>query len=130
MIKKHFIQKPFAGCDNGFTMLEIILAIAIIAIGLFTVMIMVITVSKGNTYSKNITTATTMAQDKLEYFKKIDYSSIAGTSTLTGISIVYYLVANVDTGMNTKTITIDVYWNPATATSSHKVQLKTIRAED
>ena len=125
-----FMKKPINKHDDGFTVLEAMFAIAIIAIGLFAAMSMVTAVIKGNTHSKSITTATTMAQDKLEYFKKIDYSSIAGISTLTGTSTVYYLVANVDTGTNTKTITIDVYWNPATATSSRKVELKTIRAED
>ena len=126
----HSMRKPLIEHDDGFTVLEIMFAIAIIAIGLFAAMSMVIMVTKGNTHSKSIMTATTLAQDKLEYFKKIDYSSIAGTSLLTGTSTVYYLVADVVTSTNTKTITIDVYWNPATTTSSHKVQLKTIRAED
>ncbi|KAB2836915.1 MAG: prepilin-type N-terminal cleavage/methylation domain-containing protein [Candidatus Brocadia sp.] len=126
----HCTQKPITEYDDGFTVLEVIFAIAIITIGLFAAMSMVTIVTTGNTHSKSITTATTMAQDKLEYFKKIDYSSIAGTSLLTGTSTVYYLVADVVTSTNTKTITVDVYWNPATATSSHKVELKTIRAED
>lgn len=124
------MQKPLPGHDDGFTVLETILAIAIIAIGLFAVMSMVTIVTKGNTYSKSVTTATTMAQDKMEYFKKIDYSGVTGTSTVSGISPVYYLLANVDTGVKTKTITVDVYWNPATSTSSHKVELKSIIAEE
>lgn len=113
--------------DNGFTVLEIILAITIIAIGLFAVIGMIAAVAKGNRHSKRITTATTMAQDKIEYFKKIGYNNIAGTST---VSPEYYLVATVDTGTNTKSITINVYWNPATATSSYKTEVKTIIAKE
>jgi type IV pilus assembly protein PilV len=107
--------------------LEIILAIAIIAIGLFTVMSMVTIVTKGNTYSKRVTTATTMAQDMIEYYKKVGYSNISGTST---VSADYYLVSTVATSTNTKFISVNVYWNPATGTSSHKVELKTIIAEE
>ena len=115
---------------KGFTMIEVILAIALIAIGMFAVMSLVTIVIKGNTQSKKVTTAITLAQDKMEYFKKVDYSNVLDTSTVTTD---YYLVAGVqhDTpGTNTKTITVNVYWNPATATSSHKVEVKSIIAKE
>ena len=84
------MQKRFIVHDDGVTLIETILAIAIIAIGLFSVMSVVTIVTKGNTHSKRVTTATTMAQDKMEYFKKVDYSNVLGTSTVTTD---YYLVA-------------------------------------
>ena len=124
------MQKRFIFHNDGVTLIENILAIAIIAIGLFSVMSVVTIVTKGNTHSKRVTTATTMAQDKMEYFNKVDYSDVLGTSTVTTD---YYLVAVVqnDTpNINTKTITIFVYWDPADATSSHKVELQTILAEE
>ena len=124
------MQKRFILHNDGVTLMETILAIAIIAIGLFSVMSVVTIVTKGNTHSKRVTTATTMAQDKMEYFKKVDYSNVSGTSTVTTD---YYLVAVVqnDTPVtNTKTITVNVYWDPATATSSHKVELQTILAKE
>ena len=124
------MPKRFILHNDGATLMETILAIAIIAIGLFSVMSVVTIVTKGNTYSKSVTTATTMAQDKMEYFKKVDYSNVSGTSTVTTD---YYLVAVVqyDTPVtNTKTITVNVYWDPAEATSSHKVELQTILAEE
>jgi len=124
------MPKRFILHNDGATLMETILAIAIIAIGLFSVMSVVTIVTKGNTYSKSVTTATTMAQDKMEYFKKVDYSNVSGTSTVTTD---YYLVAVVqnDTPVtNTKTITVNVYWDPATATSSHKVELQTILAKE
>ena len=124
------MQKRFILHNDGVTLIETILAIAIIAIGLFSVMSVVTIVTKGNTHSKRVTTATTIAQDKMEYFKKVDYSNVVGTSTVTTD---YYLVAVVQNNTpvaNTKTITVNVYWNPATATSSHKVELQTILAEE
>ena len=124
------MQKRFIFHNDGVTLIENILAIAIIAIGLFCVMSVVTIVTKGNTHSKRVTTATTMAQDKMEYFNKVDYSDVLGTSTVTTD---YYLVAVVqnDTpSANTKTITVNVYWDPADATSSHKVELQTILAEE
>ncbi|MEP9412348.1 MAG: hypothetical protein HRF42_13305 [Candidatus Brocadia sp.] len=123
-------KKQITVQDNGFTILEIILSVTIIAIGLFAVIGTVTAVIKGNKHSKRITTATAMAQDKIEYFKRMDYNSIIGTST---VSPDYYLVASVenDTPLsNTKTVTISVYWNPATTTSSYKAEVKTIIAKE
>ncbi|MFN3532315.1 MAG: hypothetical protein ACK41Q_07370 [Candidatus Brocadia sp.] len=110
-------------------MTEVILAIAIIAIGLFAVMSLTTIVIKGNAHSKMVTTATTLAQDKIEYFKGIGYDNVSGTYT---VYTDYYLEAIVQDntpGTNTKTINVYVYWNPGTTTSIHKVELKTILAK-
>ncbi|KKO19982.1 MAG: hypothetical protein DCC43_14730 [Candidatus Brocadia sp.] len=115
--------------DKGFLLIETILAIALIAIGLFSVMSLTIGVIRGNSHSKMVTAATTLAQDKMEYFKGIDYDSIADTST---ISTDYYLeaiVQNNTPGIDSKTVTINVYWNPGEVTSNHKVTLHTIFAK-
>ncbi|MFO0795745.1 MAG: hypothetical protein U0586_16970 [Candidatus Brocadiaceae bacterium] len=48
------MQKRFTGHDDGFTVLEIMLTITIIAIGLFTVMSMITIVAKGNKQSKSV----------------------------------------------------------------------------
>lgn len=114
---------------KGFTMIEVILAIAIIAIGMFAVMSLVTIVIKGNTQSKKVTTATTLAQDKMEYFKGISYDNISGTYTVSNDYYLEALVQNNVPGINTKTVTVNVYWNPGTTTSSHKVILQTIFAK-
>ncbi len=110
-------------------MIEVILAIAIIAIGLFAVMSLTTIVKKGNIHSKMVTTATTLAQEKIEYFKGIDYDNIKGTSTVHTDYYLHAIVQNNTPGTNTKTITVSVYWNPGTTTSVHKVELKTILAK-
>lgn len=115
--------------NKGFLMIEVILAIALIAIGLFAVMSLATAVIKGNIQSKDVTTATTLAQDKMEYFKGIDYDNISGTSTVSSDYYLNALVQNNIPGTNTKTVRVDVYWNPGTTTSKHKVTLQTIFAK-
>ena len=115
--------------DKGFLMIEVILAIALIAIGLFAVMSLTTIVIKGNTQSKKVTTAITLAQDKMEYFKGISYDNISGTYTVSNDYYLEALVQNNIPGTNTKTVTVDVYWNPGTTTSNHKVTLQTIFAK-
>ena len=115
--------------DKGFLMIEVIIAIAIIAVGLFAVMSLATVVIKGNIQSKKVTTAITLAQDKMEYFKGTSYDNIAGTYTVSNDYYLEALVQNNIPGTNTKTVTVDVYWNPGTTTSNHKVTLQTIFAK-
>ena len=122
--------------NKGFTLIEIMISIAIIAIGIFAVMSLIITVMKGNTLSKRVTTATTIAQGKMEDFKSMDYDSIVddpGTDTATAYDTVYYWEANVEDdtpATDTKTITVDVYWSSGgTNTTHNNVELKTIIAK-
>ncbi len=120
--------------NSGFTLIEVMIAIAIIAIGIFGVMSLVITVMKGNTLSKRVTTATTIAQEKLEDFKIMDYdNAVDDSGTDTAYNIDYYWEADVqdDTpATDTKTITVDVYWSSGgTNTTHNNVEMKTIIAK-
>ncbi len=120
--------------NSGFTLIELMIAIAIISIGIFGVMSLILTVMKGNTLSNRVTTATTIAQDKMEDFKRMDYDNVidgSGTDTTT-YDIDYYWEADVQPDIpatDTKTIEVKVYWDPATTASIHKVELKTIIAQ-
>jgi D-arabinose 1-dehydrogenase-like Zn-dependent alcohol dehydrogenase len=110
------------------------IAIAIITIGIFGVMSLVITVMKGNTLSKRVTTATTIAQDKMEDFKRMGYDNVVNVSesNTDDYDIEYYLEADVapDTpATDTKTITVDVYWDPPASSSAHNVEIKSIIAQ-
>jgi hypothetical protein len=73
----------------------------------------------------------------MEDFKRMGYDDVdvdvdvySGTNTYYDTD--YYLEATVqaDTpATDTKTIKVDVYWDPATPASGHKVELKTIIAQ-
>ncbi|MBM4055195.1 MAG: prepilin-type N-terminal cleavage/methylation domain-containing protein [Planctomycetes bacterium] len=128
---KYYVRILELHNNCGFSLVEIMLSIAIIAIGLFAVMSVLIIIIKGNTHSNRSTAAMTLAQDRLEDFGNMDYDDIAGTYTVYNDPDYYLLatVANNTPVTNTKTITINVYWNPATSTSFHKVRLNTIIAQ-
>jgi type IV pilus assembly protein PilV len=121
--------------NSGLTLIEVMIAIAIIAIGIFGVMSLVITVMKGNTLSKRVTTASTIAQERMEDIKREDYDMVFdafGTDSTT-YDIDYYWEVDVfpDTppATDTKTITVDVYWDPPASSSAHKVEIKSIIAQ-
>jgi len=121
--------------NKGFTLIEIMISIAIIAIGIFAVMSLIITVMKGNTLSKRVTTATTIAQEKMEDFKSMDYDNVVDvsgtytTNTEPYYDTPYYWEASVTPATDTKTIYVEVYWDPAATSSTHNVELKTIIAQ-
>jgi prepilin-type N-terminal cleavage/methylation domain-containing protein len=60
--------------ETGFTLLEILIAIAILAFGLLAVATMQATAIKGNSQAIGITEGINLAQDKIEELIVLDYS--------------------------------------------------------
>lgn len=70
---------------DGFTLIEVLIAIFILTVafaGIFAVTSMVI---NGNALGREITTATTITQNRLEELKKTPYANLAGGSQTQGI---------------------------------------------
>jgi len=123
--------------QSGFTLIEIMIAMFVLAVGLLGAAGVVITVINGNALSKEITTATTLAQDKMEDIINLGYSGTPSSDTTTTEdynSITYYptykRVADVDVdspaaGMKTIEVKVEFLWKDAT----RNVTLKTIVAE-
>ncbi len=127
----------------GFTLIEIMIAVFVQAVALIGLAAVTTTTIKGNSFSKAITTATTLANDKLQDLKaknftgtSVDADLSSGSHTdagnpLQGIYNRNWTVADTAGGggsIRYKTITVTVSWTWQGL--SHSVQLQTIRARD
>ena len=110
------------GDSNGFTLIEALLAMALLSIAIFGTFSLLDSVMGYNKFAETITTATTLAQDKMEELKNADYSLItAGTTTendmddngTAGAGGIYRRITTVDdaTLTNMKIITTVVSWS-------------------
>jgi len=111
--------------QSGFTLIEIMIAMFVLAVGLLGAAGVATTVINGNALSKKITTATTLAQDKMEELKGTDYASIATDSdTQESIYTRTWTVTSDSpvTGMKTIDIVVAFSWKG----SPHNVTLQTM----
>jgi type IV pilus assembly protein PilV len=118
---------------DGFTLIEILIATAIVTIISLGMANLTAGIIHGNSFSKQLTTATTLAQDRLEQIKRVGYANadtITGTETYG--NIVNYSsykrvtsVSNNTPSPNMKAINVVVYWNA----DKHLVSLGTILTE-
>jgi prepilin-type N-terminal cleavage/methylation domain-containing protein len=118
---------------SGFTLIEILIATVIITIASSGIAILTVGVIQGNAFSKRLTTATVLAQDRIEQAKMISYQDVgtmAGTENYGSIANYsgYKRITSVSNDTptsNMKTVTVVVYGNA----EKHLVNLSTILAE-
>jgi type IV pilus assembly protein PilV len=67
--------------ENGFTLIEVLIAIAVFAIGILAVGKMQITAIKGNYFANDLTKATTLAQDRMEELISLSYADPLNNDT-------------------------------------------------
>lgn len=121
--------------NKGFTFLEILVAMVVLSIGFLGIAAVTASMVRGNSFSNRLTTATTLAQERMEEIRRLGYSGISTADTTTVED--YNSIANhplykrvVRTNMKNpadgmKMVTVAVYWGSDT----HSVSLKTILAE-
>jgi len=118
--------------NNGFTLIEVLVAMVILSIGLLGTAALITGIIRGNKVSNRISTATTCAQDKMEEIKMLGYSGMPTSDTTTTESynsITNYFLykrvtcTNVDNPTaDMKTVTVTVYWD----SDNSSIELKTI----
>lgn len=64
--------------DNGFSLVELLIALTILAIGLLGILGMQVYAIRGNAFSSNMSIAQNIAQQKLEYYRNLSYNNVRG----------------------------------------------------
>jgi len=121
------IRKP-----KGFTLIEVVAGLIILAIGLLGIAVMQITSIKSGYFSSHVTQATIFAQDTLEHLRNLSYNDSdlssgqhnEGTIPGTVFSRQYHIAE--DAGNVMKTITVTVQW---TDRGNHSISFSTIRSK-
>jgi len=66
---------------EGFSLIEVLVALAILAVGLLGLAMFQITAIKGNAIASKWTVATELAQDRLERFRHVGWDNITSSSS-------------------------------------------------
>jgi type IV pilus assembly protein PilV len=115
--------------EEGFTLIEIMIALVVMSIGLTALAAVQISAIRGNAFSKRMTTAVSIADETLEQIKSMPYVDIVSvSSTQTTQSDMNFTrqvtVTNNIPLANTKTINVTVNWSEGS--KSHSVPFTTI----
>lgn len=119
---------------KGFSLVEITVALAIGAIGLLALSGIIVHTVNINRYSTDISIATALARQKIEQIKLTEYNDVSseneysldqnGNTVTSGRYTRMTTVA--ETGSNTKTVDVTVYFSPSMADTLKKAVVSTI----
>ena len=108
MLRKHAIQTKKAGNHDGFTIIEVVIAMAIFAIGILAVASLQVSTIKGNSSARKMTDAVTLAENRLETMLNMPYAGIADGQATEGAYTISWSVAENVVADNTKFLTVAV----------------------
>lgn len=108
--------------QQGFSLLEAVIALSILAIGLLALAGLQAVVTRGNTGSRNLTSAVMLAESQMEDLKAGGYSALsAGSDTQSVANVTFTRTWTITTpyasSSNMKLITVTVTWSDRTGSS-------------
>lgn len=117
---------------NGFSLIEVLIGLVILAIGLLAIAGMQITAARGNFFSHYLTQASYAAQDRLEFLDNLPIDDVQlqpgnhndGTVTISGM--VFNRTYTVNVNGDLRTISYTVLWNDGV---NRNISLSTIRSQ-
>jgi type IV pilus assembly protein PilV len=114
---------------KGFTLIEVTMVVLLLAAALMGVASVTTMGIRGNSFSQTLTTATTLAKDKMEDLKSVAYQSLqTGNDTKNVDNLAYTRTWTIGSETtNRKTIAVGVTWT--WLNTSHSVTLNSMRAK-
>jgi len=113
--------------EAGFTLIEVLIALFVLTAALLAISSMVYSVMGSTSLSKEVGTATTLMQDKMESLRNTPVSSLSsGNDTIQLGNVDYLRQWSVAASANTRTITVTIDW---TSRGPHNVSMTTLRGE-
>lgn len=116
--------------NKGFSLIEMLIAVTILAVGLLAVAGLQITAIQGNSQGNSVSQATALAEDRIESIRNMDYAAISFVpnpnieTNVAGTLYTRETLVEVDTPMSDlKKITVTVKWE---TNKPHKIVLRTI----
>ena len=110
MLSKQMTKNARQMTDQGFTLVEVMIGMAIFLIGFLAIGSMQIAAINGNAGAREATEAATRATDQLETLIALPYESIVDGEVTDGAYNVTWDVTNNTPLDNTKTIMVTVEW--------------------
>ena len=111
MLSRQMTKNARQMTDRGFTLVEVMIGMAIFFIGFLAIGSMQITAINGNADAREATEAATRATDQLETLIALPYDSIVDGGPVTDGAYTVSWAVLPDTPLNnTKTITVTVDW--------------------
>jgi prepilin-type N-terminal cleavage/methylation domain-containing protein len=117
---------------KGFSLIEVLVGLVLLAIGLLAIAGMQITSVRGNFFSSNMTQASILAQDRLEILKNVPYADAALTvgnhndGLIPGSIFTRDYDVSLIAGTTMLNIIVRVRWRD---TSDHTISFTTVRSE-